>query len=77
MTKSLEQLENMIIQGRMIEFIRELICERWIKVKVVIPQGGMLNETIFLVAINGILGKWIDHSLQMMWQYTLQEGSIK
>ena len=32
--KTLEQLENMGIQGRMIEFIRELIGERWIKVRV-------------------------------------------
>ena len=31
--KTLEQLENMEIQERMLRFIRELIGERWIKVK--------------------------------------------
>ena len=29
--KTLEQLENMRIQGRMMELIRELIGERWIR----------------------------------------------
>ena len=32
--KSLKQLENMGIQGKMMEFIRELTSERWIKVRV-------------------------------------------
>ena len=32
--KTREQLENLRIQGRMIEFIRELIGKRWIKVRV-------------------------------------------
>ena len=32
--KTLEQLINMGIQGRMMEFIEEPICERWIKVRV-------------------------------------------
>ena len=32
--KTLEQLENMGIQKRMVRFIRELIGERWIKVRV-------------------------------------------
>ena len=53
----------------MMEFIRELVGERWIKVRVGrstsqsqqtylgIPQGGVLCVTIFLVAINGILGE--------------------
>ena len=57
------------IQGRMLRFIRELIGERWIKVRVGgsvsqskqtdlgIPQGGVLSVTLFLVAINGILGE--------------------
>ena len=67
--KTLEQLENMGIQGRMMEFIRELIGERWIKVRVRgyisqskqtdlgIPQGEVLSVTLFMVAINGILKK--------------------
>ena len=53
--KIYEQLENMRIQGRMMEFIRELIGKRWIKVRVGgsisqskqtdlgIPQGGVLS----------------------------------
>ena len=57
------------IQGRMMKFTRELISERWIKVRVGgstsqskqtdlgIPQGGVLSITLFLVAINGILGE--------------------
>ena len=32
--RTLEQLENMEIQGRMLRFFRELIGERWIKVRV-------------------------------------------
>ena len=32
--KTLEQLENMGIQGRMLRFIRELIAERWIKERI-------------------------------------------
>ena len=56
-------------QEIMMEFIRELIGERWINVRVGryisqskqtdlgIPQGGVRNETRFLVAINGILGE--------------------
>ena len=51
---TLEQLENMGIEGRMLKFIRELIGKRWIKVRVgesisqskqtdlEIPQGGVL-----------------------------------
>ena len=62
-------LENMGIQRRMLRFIRELISERWIEVRAVgsisqskqtdmgIPQGGVLSVTLFLVAINGILGE--------------------
>ena len=64
--KTLEQLENM---RRMMEFIRQLIGERWIKVRVGgyisqskqidlgILQGGVLSVTLFLMAINGILGE--------------------
>ena len=61
----------MEIQGRMMEFIRELIGERWIKVRVggYISQSkqtdlGMISVTLSLVAINGILGvlEWMDHS---------------
>ena len=51
------------------EFIRELIGERWIKVRVGgsfsqskqtdlgISQGEVLSVTLFLVAINGVLGE--------------------
>ena len=51
------------------EFIRELISERWIKVRVGgyisqskqtdlgIPQSRVFSDTIFLVAINEILGE--------------------
>ena len=57
------------IQGRMMEFIRELIGERWIEMSVGrslsqskqidlgILQGGVLSVTLFLMAINGILGE--------------------
>ena len=57
------------IQGRILRFMRELISERYIKLRVggstsqckqttlVIPQGGVLSKTLFLVAINGILGE--------------------
>ena len=57
------------MHGRMMEFIRELIEERWIKLRVGgsisqskhtylgIPQGGVLSVTLFLVAINVILGE--------------------
>ena len=60
------------------EFIRELIGERWIKVRMGryisqskqtnlgIPQRGVLSVTLFLVAINGILrelGNGVDGSL--------------
>ena len=38
--KTLEQLENMRIQGRMMEFIRELIIERWINMRV----GGFISQ---------------------------------
>ena len=67
--KTLGQLENMKIQGRMLKFIRELIGERLIKVRVEgsvsqskhralgISQGRVLSVTFFLVAINGILGE--------------------
>ena len=53
----------------MMEFIRELISERWIKVRVggsilqskktdlEIPQEEKLSVTYFLVVINGILGE--------------------
>ena len=73
----------------MLRFIKELIGERWIKVRVGgsvsqskqtdlrIPQGGVLSVTLILVVINGILGELgnghMDHSLQMIWQYTLQQ----
>ena len=51
------------------KYIRELITERWIKVKVGgsilkskqtdlgILQGGVFSKNLFLVAINSILGK--------------------
>ena len=67
--KTFEQLENMKIQERKLEFIKELITERWIKARVVgttsqskqtdlgIPQGVILSVILFLVAINGILGE--------------------
>ena len=67
--KTLEQIENMRIQGSMLRFIRELIGERWIKVRVGrsisqskqtnlgVLQGGVLSVTLFLVAINGVLRK--------------------
>ena len=54
----------------MLEFIRELISKRWIKARVkgsisqskqtdlVIPQERVLNITLFLVTLNGILGKF-------------------
>ena len=60
------------------EFIRELVGETWIKVRVgrsnsqskqtdlVISQGGVLSLTIFIVANNGILRKFenvVDGSL--------------
>ena len=57
------------ILGRIMEFIIELIGERWIRVRVgrfisqskqrdlEIPQRPVLSITLFLVAINGILGK--------------------
>ena len=62
----------------MLEFIRELISERWIRVRVEgsisqskhtdlgIPKKGVLSVTLFLVAINGILrklGNGVDKSL--------------
>ena len=73
-----DQLEKMGVQGRMMDTIRELIKERWIKVRVGgrmshsertelgIPQGGVLSVTLFLVAINDILkelGNGVDGSL--------------
>ena len=38
--KTLDQLEVMGIRGRMLKFIKELISERWIKVKV----GGSISQ---------------------------------
>ena len=77
------------ILGRMLRFIKELISERWINVRVGgfisqskqtdlgISQREVLSVTLFLVAINGILkelGNGVeDHSLQRIWQYTLQQ----
>ena len=67
--KTFEQLENMETQGKMLEFIRELISERSIKMRVggsisqnkqtdlEILQGGVLSVILFLVAINDIFGK--------------------
>ena len=71
------------------EFIRELIGERRIKVRVReaisqskqtdlgVPQGGVLNVTLFLVAINvmlGELGNGVDGSLFANdLEYTLQQ----
>ena len=66
--KTLE-LENVRIQEEMMEFFRELVGERWIKVRVGgsilqsnqtdfgILHGGVLSVTLFLVAINGIFGE--------------------
>ena len=57
-------LENMGIWGRMMEFVRELIGGRWIKVRLGgsisqskqtdlgIPQGDVLTVNLFLVEIN-------------------------
>ena len=39
--KTLEQLENMGIQGRKMAFIRELFGETWIKVRV----GGYISQS--------------------------------
>ena len=57
------------IQGRIMEFIRELFDERWIKVRV--RGTGRLGSftargaqwILFLVSINGILGNGVDGSL--------------
>ena len=38
--KTFEQLENIGIQGRRMEFIRELIGKRWIKVR----EGGSILQ---------------------------------
>ena len=69
------------IQGRMMKFTRELISERWIKVRVGgstsqskqtvlgIPQRGVLSINLFLVAINGMLGELgngVDGSLSQI-----------
>ena len=46
--KTLEQLNNMGILGRMLRFIRELISERWIKVRVerfISPTDRLGNST--------------------------------
>ena len=46
--KTLEQLENIGIQRRMLRFIRELISERWIKVRVerfISPTDRLGNST--------------------------------
>ena len=66
------------IRSRMMKTIRELIKERWIKMRtngyisqsrkteLGIPQGGVLSVTVFLVAINNILkelGNGVDGSL--------------
>ena len=77
------------ILGRMLRFIKELISERWINVRVGgfisqskqtdlgISQREVLSVTLFLVAINSILGELemerMDRSLQMIWQYTLKQ----
>ena len=59
----------MEIQGKMKEFIRELIGERWIKERVggytsqskqtdfEISQGGLPSVIFFLLEINGVLGE--------------------
>ena len=60
--KTLEQLENM---GRMLEFIRKLIGEKWIT-KQTDRFGNSTSVTIFLVAIHDILkklGNGVDGSL--------------
>ena len=81
--KTLEQLENLGIQERMMEFIRELLGERWIKVRVGgcisqskqtdlgIPQGGVFSVTLFLVAINGILEKLGNGVDGLLFAYNL------
>ena len=57
------------MKGRKLEFIRELITKRWIKVRVGgstsqskqidlgIPQGRVLSVSLFYIAINDILGE--------------------
>ena len=64
-----KKLDNMGIQRKMLIFIRELIGERWIYMRVggyisqskqtdlEVPQGQVLSIILFLVTINGILGE--------------------
>ena len=60
--KILEQLENMGIQGRMLRFIKGLVrvggsVLQSKQTDLRSPQEGVLSVTLFLVAINGILGE--------------------
>ena len=68
----IKQLDNMGILGRRMEFIRELINNSWINVRVGgyishnkqtnlgIPQGEVLSVNLFLLAINDIQGELLN-----------------
>ena len=69
------------------EFIRELIDERWIKVRVAGPisqnkqtdleitKEGVLSVTFFPSMVYWVNWEmeWMGHFLQMIWRYTLQQ----
>ena len=69
----------------MLRFIRKLIDERWIKVRVGgsisqskqtdlrIPQGEVHSVTLFVVAINGILGEQGNGVNGSLFADTLQQ----
>ena len=64
----------------MLKFIRELIIERWIKVRVGgttsqsketdlgIPQERILSVTQYLVYWENWAMEWLDHFSQIIWQ---------